>query len=157
MKRGTSENVISYVFRRCAERMRLDHLPPHNLRRTCAKFCHVNDGEIEQIQSLLGPVSVLNTEHYPDASKILRNPSMSVSAVFLPLGRSKRAEACTRQQRSSSEAVLLCVHARPVSYSAASALRARMMDGAPARNQTAMSESKIMQPREDLRIYGQMG
>jgi hypothetical protein len=34
------------------------------LIRTCAKLCHVNDGELEQIQFLLGHVSVLTTERY---------------------------------------------------------------------------------------------
>jgi site-specific recombinase XerD len=32
--KGISENVIWYVVRRCAERMQLDHLAPHDLRRT---------------------------------------------------------------------------------------------------------------------------
>jgi len=49
--KGISENVIWYVIRRCAERMQLDHLAPHDLRRTCAKLCHVNGGELEQINS----------------------------------------------------------------------------------------------------------
>jgi site-specific recombinase XerD len=62
--KGISENVIWYVVRRCAERMRLDRVAPHDLRRTCAKLCHVNGGELEQIQFLLGNVSVLTTERY---------------------------------------------------------------------------------------------
>jgi len=32
--KGISENVIWYVVRRCAERMQLEHLAPHDLRRT---------------------------------------------------------------------------------------------------------------------------
>jgi hypothetical protein len=32
-----------------------------------------------------------------------------------------------------------------------------MGDGAPARNQTAISESKIMQPNEEVRTKGQIG
>ena len=62
--KGISENVIWYVVRRCNGRMQLDHLAPHDLRRTCAKLCHVNGGELEQIQFLLGHVSVLTTERY---------------------------------------------------------------------------------------------
>jgi integrase len=62
--KGISENVIWYVVRRCAERMRLDRVAPHDWRRTCAKLCHVNGGELEQIQFLLGNVSVLTTERY---------------------------------------------------------------------------------------------
>ena len=57
--KGISENVIWYVVRRCAERMQLEHLAPHDLRRTCAKLCHTAGGEIGQIQFLLGHASVL--------------------------------------------------------------------------------------------------
>ena len=35
-----------------------------NRRRTCAKLCHTNGGELEQIQFLLGHASVLTTERY---------------------------------------------------------------------------------------------
>jgi integrase len=52
--KGIPENVIWYVVRRCAERTHLDHLAPHDLRRTCAKLRHLAGGEIEQIQFLLG-------------------------------------------------------------------------------------------------------
>lgn len=36
--RGISENVTWYVVRSCAQRIELDHLAPHDLRRTCAKL-----------------------------------------------------------------------------------------------------------------------
>jgi site-specific recombinase XerD len=72
--KGISENVIWYVVRRCAERMRLDHVAPHDLRRTCAKLCHVNGGELEQIQFLLGHVSVLTTERYLGCKQNLEEP-----------------------------------------------------------------------------------
>jgi hypothetical protein len=39
------------LSRSCARRLELDHLAPHDLRRTCAKLCHVNGGELEQIQA----------------------------------------------------------------------------------------------------------
>ena len=54
-----SENVVLYVVRRRARRLELDHLAPHDLRRTCAKL--LNGGELEQIQFLLGHASVLTT------------------------------------------------------------------------------------------------
>jgi site-specific recombinase XerD len=72
--KGISENVIWYVVRRCAERMRIDRLAPHDLRRTCAKLCHVNGGEIEQIQFLLGHASVLTTERYLGCKQNLEKP-----------------------------------------------------------------------------------
>jgi len=38
-------------------------LEPHDLR-TCARLCHTSGGELEQIQFLLGHVSVQKTERY---------------------------------------------------------------------------------------------
>ncbi len=72
--KGISENVIWYVVRRCAQRIQLDRLAPHDLRRTCAKLCHMNGGELEQIQFLLGHVSVLTTERYLGCKQNLENP-----------------------------------------------------------------------------------
>jgi len=37
---------------------------PHDLRRSCARLCHESGGELEQIQFLLGHVSVQTTEKY---------------------------------------------------------------------------------------------
>ncbi|RRA50481.1 site-specific integrase [Acidipila sp. EB88] len=71
---GISENVIWYVVRRVAKRMQMDGLAPHDLRRTCAKLCHVNGGELEQIQFLLGHVSVLTTERYLGCKQNLEKP-----------------------------------------------------------------------------------
>lgn len=72
--KGISENVIWYVVRRCAERIQLDHFAPHDLRRTRARLCHVNGGELEQIQFLLGHVSVLTTERYLGCKQNLEDP-----------------------------------------------------------------------------------
>src|SRR5581483_389119 len=72
--KGVSENVVLYVVRRCAERIALDHLAPHDLRRTCAKLCYVSGGEIEQIQFLLGHASVLTTERYLGCKQNLEQP-----------------------------------------------------------------------------------
>ena len=44
--KGVTENVVRYVVRNCAVRMQLDHLAPHELRRTFAKLCHVNGGRV---------------------------------------------------------------------------------------------------------------
>ena len=37
---------------------------PHDLRRTCARLCHQAGGELDQIQFLLGHVSIQTTERY---------------------------------------------------------------------------------------------
>ena len=51
---GISQNVVWYVVKACCERAGLEHIAPHDLRRTCAKLCHDSGGELEQIQFLLG-------------------------------------------------------------------------------------------------------
>jgi integrase len=43
---GVTANVVWYAVRRYAKRIGLDHLAPHNLRRTCARLCH-EAGELE--------------------------------------------------------------------------------------------------------------
>lgn len=72
--KGISENVIWYMAPRVAERIQLNHLAPHDQRRTSAKLCHVNGGELEQIQFLLGHVSVLTTERYLGSKQNLGEP-----------------------------------------------------------------------------------
>ena len=42
----------------------VSNLAPHDLRRTCARLYRAAGGELEQIQFLLGHVSVQTTERY---------------------------------------------------------------------------------------------
>ena len=72
--RGISQNVVWYVVRTCAEKAGLLHIAPHDLRRTCAKLCHSNGGEIEQIQFLLGHASIQTTERYLGCKQNLGHP-----------------------------------------------------------------------------------
>ena len=48
--KGVSQNVVWYVVKTCCGRVGVQHIAPHNLRRTCAKLCHSSGGELEQIQ-----------------------------------------------------------------------------------------------------------
>jgi integrase len=52
------------VVKAAAERSGIKNLAPHDLRRTCARLCHLAGGEPEQIQFLLGHASVQTTERY---------------------------------------------------------------------------------------------
>jgi site-specific recombinase XerD len=72
--RGLSQNVVWYVVRTCCERAGLEHIAPHDLRRTCAKLCHDRGGELEQIQFLLGHASVQTTERYLGCKQNLGHP-----------------------------------------------------------------------------------
>jgi integrase len=47
-----------------ARAARIDHLGPHDLRRTCAKFCRKAGGDIEQVQELLGHENLATTVTY---------------------------------------------------------------------------------------------
>ena len=72
--RGISQNVVWYVVRTCCQRVGLEHIAPHDLRRTCAKLRHDRGGELEQIQFLLGHASVQTTERYLGCKQNLGHP-----------------------------------------------------------------------------------
>ena len=71
---GISQNVVWYVVRSCCGRAGLEHIAPHDLRRTCARLCHISGGELEQIQFLLGHASVQTTERYLGCKQNLGHP-----------------------------------------------------------------------------------
>ncbi len=62
--RGIAPDVVWTVVKQYAKRIGVDHLAPHDLRRTCVRLCHGARGELEQIQFLLGDASVQTTERY---------------------------------------------------------------------------------------------
>jgi integrase len=72
--KGISQNVVWYVVRDCCKIAGLEHIAPHDLRRTCAKLCHSGGGELEQIQFLLGHASVQTTERYLGCKQNLGHP-----------------------------------------------------------------------------------
>jgi uncharacterized glyoxalase superfamily protein PhnB len=55
-----------------AAKLGLSGLAPHDLRRSCARLCHSAGGELEQIQFLLGHVSVQTTERYLGCKQRIR-------------------------------------------------------------------------------------
>jgi integrase len=57
---------------RSAARAGIDKLAPHDLRRTCARLWHLAGGELDQIQFLLGHVSIQTTERYLGCKQKLR-------------------------------------------------------------------------------------
>ena len=67
-----TEKVVWHVVKEYAERLGISKLAPHDLRRSCARFCHDSGGELEQIQFLLGHVSVQTTEKYLGCKQRLR-------------------------------------------------------------------------------------
>lgn len=61
---GITEKLVWHVVKEFAKQIGNDKLAPHDLRRTCARLCRAAGGELEQIQFLLGHVSVQTTERY---------------------------------------------------------------------------------------------
>lgn len=61
---GVTAKLVCHVVKELAARIGNDRLAPHDLRRTCALLCRAAGGELEQIQFLLGHVSVQTTERY---------------------------------------------------------------------------------------------
>src|SRR5579872_144318 len=59
-----TEKAVWHVVREYATKAGIDKLSPHDLRRTCARLCYSAGGELEQIQFLLGHVSIQTTERY---------------------------------------------------------------------------------------------
>jgi site-specific recombinase XerD len=69
---GISEKTVWHVVKKAAAGMKIPRLAPHDLRRSCARLCHDSGGELEQIQFLLGHVSVQTTERYIGCKQRLR-------------------------------------------------------------------------------------
>jgi integrase len=52
------------VVEQSAREIGIEHFGAHDLRRTCAKLCRKNGGDLEQIKFLLGHSSIQTTERY---------------------------------------------------------------------------------------------
>lgn len=70
---GFSAKVVWSIVREAASSCGIGVIAPHDLRRTCARLCHQSGGELEQIQFLLGHVSIQTTERYLGCKQRLHN------------------------------------------------------------------------------------
>ncbi len=70
---GMTDKVLWELVRDAAHRAGITKLAPHDLRRTCARLCHLAGGELDQIQFLLGHVSIQTTERYLGCKQKLRH------------------------------------------------------------------------------------
>jgi site-specific recombinase XerD len=69
---GITERLVWHVVKQYAAKLGFREVAPHDLRRSCAKPCHGAGGELEQIQFLLGHVSVQTTERYLGGKQRIR-------------------------------------------------------------------------------------
>jgi site-specific recombinase XerD len=70
---GMTEKAVWHIVKDSAKRIGVAKLAPHDLRRTCARLCHASGGELEQIQFLLGHVSIQTTERYLGCKQRIRS------------------------------------------------------------------------------------
>ena len=70
---GFTPKVIWSIVKEGAADCDISGLAPHDLRRTCARLCHQAGGELEQIQFLLGHVSIETTERYLGCKQRFQN------------------------------------------------------------------------------------
>jgi site-specific recombinase XerD len=70
---GITPKAIWHIVKAAAAKAEISNLAPHDLRRTCARLCHLAGGELEQIQFLLGHASVQTTERYLGCKQNLRH------------------------------------------------------------------------------------
>ena len=70
---GITERAVWHIVKESARAVGVAKLAPHDLRRTCARLCHASGGELEQIQFLLGHVSVQTTERYLGCKQRIRS------------------------------------------------------------------------------------
>jgi site-specific recombinase XerD len=61
---AVTEKLVWHVVKEFAGKIGVSKLAPHDLRRSCARLCRAAGGELEQIQFLLGHISVQTTERY---------------------------------------------------------------------------------------------
>ena len=59
-----SDWAVWSVVTESAREIGVDRFGAHDLRRTCAKLCRKNGGDLEQIKFLLGHSSIQTTERY---------------------------------------------------------------------------------------------
>jgi hypothetical protein len=68
-----TEKAVWHIVKETARGVGVPKLAPHDLRRTCARLCHASGGELEQIQFLLGHMSVQTTERYLGCKQRIRS------------------------------------------------------------------------------------
>ncbi len=64
VKKSLSDWAVWSVVEQCAKQIGIERFGAHDLRRTCAKLCRKNGGDLEQIKFLLGHSSIQTTERY---------------------------------------------------------------------------------------------
>lgn len=85
---GITPKVLWEIVKQAAAAAGIDKPARHDLRRTCARLCHLAGGELDHIQFLLGHVSIQTTERYLGCKQKLRfavNDKIVIARDGLPV------------------------------------------------------------------------
>jgi integrase len=69
---GLSSQAIRDIVGKAAQKIGAPNIRPHDLRRTCARLCREQGGDIEQIQAMLGHADINTTQRYLGTIQNLR-------------------------------------------------------------------------------------
>jgi integrase len=72
MAESLTAKAVWHIVKDSARRIGVAKLAPHDLRRSCARLCQQAGGELQQIQMLLGHVSIQTTERYLGSRQRIR-------------------------------------------------------------------------------------
>jgi site-specific recombinase XerD len=70
---GLSTKAVWDIVHKAAAKVGIPNFGPHDLRRTCARLCREQGGDIEQIQAMLGHASIVTTQRYLGTVQNLKN------------------------------------------------------------------------------------
>jgi integrase len=70
---GLSTEGVRDIVQKMSKKIGVDKLGPHDLRRTGARLCRQENGDLEQIQMVLGHASLITTQRYLGTVQDLRN------------------------------------------------------------------------------------
>jgi integrase len=107
---GITEKTVWHIVKECTKTVGVAKLAPHDLRRTCARLCHASGGELEQIQFLLGHVSVQTTERYLGRKQRIDQPSMIVLVSSRILESGARLWKGCRQTTRNRSPPIIAIH-----------------------------------------------
>jgi integrase len=81
-----SDWAVWSVVEQSAKAIGIERFGAHDLRRTCAKLCRKNGGDLEQIKFLLGHASIQTTERYLGSEQEIAGLPQLVKwkQVFIP-------------------------------------------------------------------------
>ena len=99
---GVTERLVWHVVKQYARKLGLAQVAPHDLRRSCAKLCHASGGELDQIQFLLGHVSVQTTERYLGCKQRIRGAVTTASVSNPSQGSRSNGAVCRHPCKSKS-------------------------------------------------------